>query len=175
VPGQTVFAADGDVVTVGKELSAEVILNPGHTSGAISYYLKDPGLVFTGDTLFAAGCGRLFEGSAEQMHKSLSRLMTLPADTKVYCGHEYTESNLRFASAAEPDNPAIGERLAAVSAARKQGDTSMGFTIADELATNVFVRTDQAQVREAALREGPAEGEDAAQIFGGLRAWKDRF
>lgn len=175
VPGQTVFAKEGDEVAVGTEVRAKVIFNPGHTSGAISYFLESTGAVFTGDTLFAAGCGRLFEGTAEEMHASLLRLTSLPPDTRVYCGHEYTESNLRFAAAVEPDNVAISERARAVAALRKEGKTSMGFTIADEAATNVFVRTAKKQVQESAHRESGVASEDPAAIFAGLRAWKDRF
>lgn len=175
VPGQTHFVKDGDQVSVGEEVQARVIFNPGHTSGAISYYLASPGSVFTGDTLFAGGCGRLFEGTPEEMHASLTRLSELPADTKIYCGHEYTESNLRFAQAAEPANAAIGERLAAVQALRASGETSMGFSVADELATNVFIRTGESQVQESAHREGKVSSGVPAQIFAGLRSWKDRF
>ncbi len=156
IPGQTRFVGDGEVLTVGEQVRAEVIFNPGHTSGAISYYLEAPGAVFTGDTLFAAGCGRLFEGSAEQMHASLQRLVALPAETQVYCGHEYTESNLRFCLAVEPENVAIQERVDNVRSLREQGKSTMGFTIAEELATNVFVRT-------------------SAGVFANLRSRKDTF
>ncbi len=156
IPGQTRFVSDGELLEVGEQVRAEVIFNPGHTRGAISYYMKKPGAVFTGDTLFAAGCGRLFEGSAEQMHTSLQRLVALPGETHVYCGHEYTESNLRFCVAVEPENVAILERSDHVRSLREQGKTTMGFTIADELATNVFVRA-------------------SADEFADLRSRKDRF
>ncbi len=175
VPGQTDYVKQGDELRVGEEVAAEVIFNPGHTSGAISYYLKDPGAVFTGDTLFAAGCGRLFEGTGAEMHDSLTRLTQLPPETLVYCGHEYTESNLKFAAAAEPDNEEIGARAGRVAEQRSAGQTSMGFTVAEELATNVFVRTDSATVKDSALREESKGDESPAEIFAALRRWKDRF
>lgn len=175
VPGQTVFVKDGDSVAVGSEVRATVIFNPGHTTGAISYVLQSPAAVFTGDTLFAAGCGRLFEGTAEQMHASLVRLTSLPPETQVYCGHEYTVSNLGFAAAAEPSNSAIAERAAAATAQREQGLPTMGFSIADEVATNVFVRCGEPQVQQAAIREGEVAGDSEANVFAGLRTWKDRF
>ncbi len=175
VPGQTMYVGDGDTVSVGSQVRASVIFNPGHTSGAISYVLESPGAVFTGDTLFAAGCGRLFEGTAEQMHTSMMRLAALPPETKVYCGHEYTESNLKFAAAVEPGNAAIAERAAVVAAQRQKGKDTMGFTMSEELATNVFVRTTERQVQEAARRESGAATDNPAEVFAQLRAWKDRF
>lgn len=175
VPGQSVFANDGDEVQVGEEVSAAVIFNPGHTTGAISYYLKDPGAVFTGDTLFAAGCGRTFEGTGAQMHASLTRLTSLPGPTKVYCGHEYTASNLAFAAAVEPDNAAIVARAKVVAAQRDAGETTMGFTVAEELATNVFVRTGQSTVLSSAASKEDVGASSPAEVFTALRRWKDRF
>jgi hydroxyacylglutathione hydrolase len=175
VPGQTVFAKQGDEVKVGQEVAASIIFNPGHTSGAISFFLKSPGAVFTGDTLFGGGCGRLFEGTGAQMHDSLSRLTQLPADTKVYCGHEYTASNLKFAAAAEPDNAEIAARAERVAALRDAGESTMGFTVAEELATNIFVRTEVATVRTSAEREESIGDKSPSEIFAALRRWKDRF
>lgn len=175
IPGQTVFVGDGDCVEVGEEVRATVIFNPGHTTGAISYLLESPAAVFTGDTLFAAGCGRLFEGTPAQMHTSLVRLTSLPKATQIYCGHEYTVSNLKFAQAAEPSNAAIATRLAAATAQREQGQATMGFTVADELSTNVFVRCAEPEVQAAARREGEVASDDEAELFAGLRRWKDRF
>jgi hydroxyacylglutathione hydrolase len=156
VPAQTHFVGEGDTVSVG-QLSAQIIHNPGHTTGAISYHIADPGAVFTGDTLFAAGCGRLFEGTPADMHRSLTKLASLPAHTQVYCGHEYTEKNLVFAAEAEKDNRAIAERQARVAGLRKQGLPSVPFTMAEEKATNPFVRA------------------GSVERLGELRAWKDRF
>ena len=130
-PGVTRTVEEGDEVRLGK-LTAKILHNPGHTLGAISYVVD--GCVFTGDTLFGAGCGRLFEGDAAMMHASLHKLAALPPATKVYFGHEYTASNLRYAAVAEPGNPQIAARAAAAGACTTPS------TIADELATNPFVR-----------------------------------
>jgi hydroxyacylglutathione hydrolase len=147
-PRVTRVVEDGDEVALGRQ-RARILHNPGHTLGAISYHVA--GAVFTGDTLFGAGCGRLFEGTAEQMHASLRKLAALPPATRVYFGHEYTAANLRFAAVAEPDNAAIATRAAALRT------PSTPSTIADELATNPFVRA-----------------RDVAE-FASRRASKDRF
>ena len=161
VPGQTRAVEEGDVVEVGR-LRARIVFNPGHTTGAVSYFIEKGGeggggAVFTGDTLFAAGCGRLFEGTAAQMYDSLTRLTALPEATTVWCGHEYTASNLKFAAAAEPDNGAVAERSARVTTQRERGEHTMGFTVAEERATNPFVRA------------------GSAEKFAELRSWKDKF
>ncbi|HKE18859.1 MAG TPA: hydroxyacylglutathione hydrolase [Kofleriaceae bacterium] len=156
VPAQTKFVGEGDTVSIG-QVSAVIIHNPGHTSGAISYHIADPGAVFTGDTLFAAGCGRLFEGTPADMRVSLGKLAALPGATQVYCGHEYTEKNLAFAAEAEKDNSAIAERRARVAELRKAGHPSVPFTMAEEQATNPFVRA------------------GSVDRLAELRAWKDRF
>jgi len=151
VPRASVIVKDGDTVPLG-ELTARIIHNPGHTLGAISYYVEGkPGAVFTGDTLFAAGCGRLFEGDAAMMHESLQRLAGLPEDTEVFFGHEYTKSNLKFAAAAEPDNADVTSRAAALAARTTPS------TVKLERATNPFVRA--TSVEELAKR----------------RTWKDTF
>jgi hydroxyacylglutathione hydrolase len=129
-PKVTRLVDDGDIVEC-KELRATIIYNPGHTLGAISYVIN--GCVFTGDTLFGAGCGRVFEGTMEMMHASLQRLAALPPETKVYFGHEYTASNLRYAAHAEPNRDEIRSRAAALTT------PSTPSTIADELATNPFL------------------------------------
>ncbi len=157
VPAQTRFVEEGDQVTLGG-LRATIIHNPGHTRGAISYRVSgEPDALFTGDTMFGAGCGRLFEGSPADMFTSLGKLTALPSATRVYCGHEYTANNLRFAVAAEPDNAAVAERQQAVEAMRERGEPTVPFTVADELATNPFVRA------------------GSVARLGELRAWKDRF
>jgi len=129
----------GESVAIGG-LRADVIDVPAHTAGHIAYHLPDAKAVFVGDTLFAMGCGRLFEGTAEQMFDNMQRLAQLPPETAVYCAHEYTLSNGRFALVAEPDNAAIAARMAHVEAARARGDATVPTTIADELATNPFMR-----------------------------------
>jgi hydroxyacylglutathione hydrolase len=137
VPRATRGVVDGERLTVaGLELTAMLV--PGHTLGALTYV--GGGAMFTGDTLFLAGCGRLFEGTPEQMFTSLRRLAALPPETLVYCGHEYTEKNLRFAASVEPDNPAIAERQARVVEQRRQDDPTVPAPLAVELATNPFLR-----------------------------------
>lgn len=139
IPGLDLALGEGDRVTLG-ELAAEVWAVPGHTLGHIAYVFRDAGFAFVGDTLFAMGCGRLFEGTAGQMHESLQRLAALPDDMKLYCGHEYTLANARFAIHAEPGNRAIAERLERVAAMRAAGEVTLPTTVAEERATNPFVR-----------------------------------
>ena len=147
---------EGDKVRLGP-FEAEVFEVPAHTAGHIAYHFPAEEIVFVGDTLFAMGCGRLFEGTAEQMHANLQRLAQLAPETRVYCAHEYTLSNGRFALAAEPDNPAVKARMREVEAARAAGEATVPTTIALERATNPFMRAGSA----AELAE--------------RRAWKDRF
>lgn len=175
VPGQNLYVNQGDEVSADDSLQARIIFNPGHTSGAISFYMPAHKALFTGDTLFAAGCGRLFEGTAEDMYTSLTTLTALPADTKVYCGHEYTLANLRFAAAVEPGNADIDARIKKVEKQREAGQPSMGFTIAEERATNVFVRASEAAVIASARDEEGIEDEQPVAVFAALRRWKDRF
>ncbi|HEU4733146.1 MAG TPA: hydroxyacylglutathione hydrolase C-terminal domain-containing protein, partial [Kofleriaceae bacterium] len=146
-------------------LRARCIHNPGHTLGAVTYVVE--GCAFTGDTLFGGGCGRLFEGDAAMMHGSLMRLAALPPETRVYFGHEYTASNLRFAAAVEPDNARVAER------ARALATPSTPSTIADERATNPFLRAAEPGVVAAAQRRGAAA--DPVSVFAEVRAWKDGF
>jgi len=175
VPGQTMFAKEGDEVTVGTQVRASLIHNPGHTTGAISYYIESYPAVFTGDTLFGAGCGRLFEGTPSDMHESLSRLGALPPGTLVYCGHEYTASNLRFAAAVEPDNDAVAERAELVGRMRADNKPTVPFTMADEHATNPFMRSGEPAVIAAAHANEPPANDSPAEILGSIRRWKDRF
>ena len=130
---------EGDRVSLGG-LEAQVIEVPAHTAGHIAYHLPDEAVIFVGDTLFAMGCGRLFEGTAEQMHGNLQRLAELPDETRVFCAHEYTLSNGRFAVTVEPDNPALARRMAEVEAARAAGAATVPTTIALERSTNPFMR-----------------------------------
>src|SRR5689334_2987219 len=155
---------DGDEVVLGS-LCARCIHNPGHTLGAITFVVD--GCAFTGDTLFGGGCGRVFEGDAGMMHASLMRLAALPPETRVYFGHEYTAANLRFAAAVEPDNAAVAVR------ARSLATPSTPLTIADELATNPFLRAAEPAVIAAAKQRGAAG--DPVSVFGAIRSWKDGF
>ena len=135
---------EGDRVRLGA-VEAEVIEVPAHTAGHIAYHLPSEEVVFVGDTLFAMGCGRLFEGTAEQMHSNLQRLAALPPATRAYCAHEYTLSNGRFAVTVEPDNAELAARMAEVESARAAGLPTVPTTIALELATNPFMRAESAR------------------------------
>lgn len=130
---------EGDRIAVGG-WEAAVWQIPAHTAGHIAIHFESAGMIFVGDTLFAMGCGRLFEGTAEQMHANLQRLAALPEDTRVYCGHEYTLANARFAVTVEPDNPALAERLRQVEQTRAGGEVTLPTTIGQERATNPFMR-----------------------------------
>lgn len=149
IPTADRLVAEGDRVTLGA-FRAEVIDVPAHTAGHIAYHLPEAGIVFVGDTLFAMGCGRLFEGTAAQMFANMQRLAALPGETTVYCAHEYTQSNGRYALVAEPDNDALVARMAEVDAMRAQGLPTVPTTIALERATNPFMRA--ASVEELAER-----------------------
>ncbi len=131
--------AEGDRVTIGN-IAADVIEVPAHTAGHIAYHLPTEQIAFVGDTLFAMGCGRLFEGTAEQMFHNMARLAALPPETAVYCAHEYTQANGRYALVAEPDNEALVDRMRQVDAARAAGEATVPTTIALERATNPFMR-----------------------------------
>lgn len=136
--------ADGDTVAIGAH-RAHVIRVPGHTQGHIAYHFADDRLVFTGDTLFAMGCGRLFEGTPADMFANMRRYADLPDDTVVYCGHEYTQSNGRYALVAEPDNQAIRARMVDVDRLRAAGEPTVPTTIGQERATNPFLRAASAE------------------------------
>ena len=152
----------------------EVFEVPGHTLDHIAFYSAGvPPLLFCGDTLFCAGCGRLFEGSPEQMHASLSRLARLPADTLVFAAHEYTLANLRFAKAADPQNTQIDQFHDECQRARELDRPTLPSTIQRELAINPFLRSDRPEVQRAASRQGDTDSAQAT--FATLRAWKDNF
>jgi hydroxyacylglutathione hydrolase len=139
IPTADLLVVEGDVVQLGKH-SATVLETPAHTAGHITYHFADDAVAFTGDTLFAMGCGRLFEGTAAQMYANMQRLADLPPETSVYCAHEYTLSNARYAQVAEPDNDAIADRLGEVEKMRERGEATVPTTIALERATNPFMR-----------------------------------
>ena len=139
IPTADLLVVEGDIVQLGKH-AATVLETPAHTAGHITYHFADDAVAFTGDTLFAMGCGRLFEGTAAQMYANMQRLAALPPETCVYCAHEYTLSNARYAQVAEPDNEAIADRLREVEAIRERGEATVPTTIAQERATNPFMR-----------------------------------
>lgn len=174
IPARDLALNDNDeIVVLG--LRFQVMAVPGHTLGHIAYYDGEQNLLFCGDTLFAGGCGRLFEGTPQQMHQSLSRLAALPARTKVYCTHEYTLSNLRFAHAVEPDNLRLSERLAEVTRWRAEGRISLPSNIELELATNPFLRTREPSIIAAAKGRENGQSSEPSAIFASLRTWKDSF
>ncbi len=180
IPARDVALEDGDQIEV-LGLTMRIFTVPGHTLGHIAYYVADAPteqkapLLFSGDTLFAAGCGRLFEGTPEQMFHSLSRLAALPDSTAIYCTHEYTLSNLRFAQAVEPENGEVSARLAQVTQWREQGQISLPSNLALERATNPFLRAEVANVvAKIDERDGSAQRQPS-EVFARLRAWKDQF
>jgi hydroxyacylglutathione hydrolase len=144
IPTADRLVAEGDTVMLG-HFAAQVIDVPAHTAGHIAYHLPEAEIVFVGDTLFAMGCGRLFEGTAAQMFANMQRLAALPGDTTVYCAHEYTQSNGRYALVAEPGNHALVARMAEVDAMRAQGLPTVPTTIALERATNPFMRAESVE------------------------------
>jgi hydroxyacylglutathione hydrolase len=145
IPTADRLVGEGDLVRLGDHV-ATVLEVPAHTAGHIAYHFAGDGVVFVGDTLFAMGCGRLFEGTAAQMFANMQRLGALPPETQVYCAHEYTQSNGRYALVAEPDNEAIRTRMAEVDRARAADEATVPTTIAAELATNPFLRAETAQI-----------------------------
>jgi hydroxyacylglutathione hydrolase len=160
--------AHGDRLALG-EFTAQVIDVGGHTSGHVAFYLPEAGIAFVGDSVFALGCGRMFEGSAEQFWGSLCRIKALPADTLLYCAHEYTQSNARFALHADPANEALKDYAGQVERARAEGRATVPTTLARELAANPFLRADDPELQ---ARWG---GGDAVATFAALRAAKDTF
>ena len=175
IPGITDPVHHGDSIAIGR-LTARVVFIPAHTSGHVAYHFPEAALVFTGDTLFAAGCGRLFEGDAAQMMASLGQLAKLPDDTKVYCGHEYTQKNLEFAVSLEPGNRAATDKLARVRALRNAGQPTVPSTIAEEKATNPFLRMTSSELAVSVRAKVPTLApNDPVSLFAAVRALKDHF
>ncbi|MGD2117495.1 MAG: hydroxyacylglutathione hydrolase [Chromatiales bacterium] len=173
ISGIDVKLAEGDVVEIaGTGLSFQVLDVPGHTEGHIAYYGYDS--LFCGDTLFAAGCGRVFSGSFQQLSAALQKIKQLPTQTRVYCAHEYTLDNLGFAAWVEPDSQQIKARQQADQQLREQGQATVPSLLGDELQTNPFLRTGQPAVIAAAQRWVGHELDNDEQVFTALRQWKDR-
>ena len=170
IPGIDVKVGDGDTYRFG-EAEAKVFFVPGHTRGHIAYWFKDHAALFCGDTLFALGCGRLFEGTPEQMWRSLSALRALPPETEVYCAHEYTQSNARFAVTVDPDNQALKRRAAEIDDKRARDIPTVPSTLGEEQRTNPFLRADDPAVARAV----GLEGADPVAVFAEVRARKDSF
>lgn len=170
IPGIEVEVDDGDRYALG-EAVAEVFFVPGHTRGHIAYWFPDSQALFCGDTLFALGCGRLFEGTPEQMWHSLGKLRALPEDTQVYCAHEYTQANARFALSVDPDNAALRERAKDIDLARARGEPTVPSTLGLERRTNPFLRADDPGLAAAVALSGAAP----EQVFAEVRHRKDVF
>ncbi|WP_028693849.1 hydroxyacylglutathione hydrolase [Pseudomonas cremoricolorata] len=175
IPARDVALSDGDrVQALG--LDFEVLAVPGHTLGHIAFYSAPPRpVLFSGDTLFAGGCGRLFEGTPAQMHASLERLAALPEGTEVYCAHEYTLSNLRFAQAVEPDNAVLQQRLADVERLRAEQRITLPSRIGLERQTNPFIRTTETSVKQKADEWTGDANLTPVSVFAALRSWKNEF
>jgi hydroxyacylglutathione hydrolase len=170
IPDMDVTVGDEDTYRFGSQ-EVRVFETPGHTSGHISLWFPDASALFSGDTLFALGCGRLFEGTPAQMWNSLLKLRDLPADTRIFCGHEYTLSNARFAVTVDPDNPALKERAADIAVLRDAGKPTIPTTLGVERATNPFLRADDPNIAAAV---GLA-GADPVEVFAEIRRRKDKF
>ena len=171
--------AEGDCIRLrGLELAFRVLAVPGHTLGHIAYVRETPGAhwLFCGDTLFAGGCGRVFEGTPTQMADSLGKLAALPRDTKVFCAHEYTLSNLRFAQAVEPGNAELAKRIEAETEKRARNEPTVPSTIALEKATNPFLRYREPEIVDTLLAQGRlGAGAPPVKAFAALREWKNTF
>jgi hydroxyacylglutathione hydrolase len=178
IPARTHALREGDRVVLG-ELGLElgVLDVPGHTAGHVAYtgHVGGAPVLFCGDTLFAAGCGRIFEGTPPMMWASLAKLAALAPDTRVYCAHEYTLANLRFAAAVEPANAALASRVRRDAMLRDQGRPTVPSTIAEELGTNPFLRVSEPAVRAAAQAHAGRSLDGDVAVFAELRAWKNGY
>ena len=176
IPRMTHPLRHNDCITpAGLDIALSVMEVPGHTLGHIAFYCADQHWLFCGDTLFAGGCGRLFEGTPSQMHDSLQTLAELPGETLVYCAHEYTQANLDFALAVTPDDLRLQARHSAVKQARQLGEITLPSTLAEETRTNPFLRASDPAVKAACEAREPGASESDTQTFATLRRWKDNF
>jgi len=174
IPSRTAALSEGDPVVL-PDLPArfEVLDVPGHTAGHIAYFGE--GMLFIGDTLFLCGCGRLFEGTAAQMFNSLAKIIRLPGQTRIYCAHEYTLANLRFALTVEPDNKQLQQRHAECSRLRETGMPTVPGMLSDELETNPFLRVTVPAIQAAADRHAGSTCPTPVDVFAAIRRWKDNF
>ena len=170
IPGIDIEVGDGDTYSVG-DATAQVFDVPGHTRGHIAYWFEGADALFCGDTLFVMGCGRLFEGTPAQMVNSLSKFSSLPDRTRVYCAHEYTQSNGRFALSVEPQNKALVDLMKDVDAKRAKGIPTVPSTLGQERATNPFLRPDSADIKATLSMKGA----DIVDVFAEVRRRKDNF
>ncbi len=170
IPGIDIALKGGDKISLGDE-SIDIIATPGHTLGHIVYHCLNSQALFCGDTLFSLGCGRLFEGTAEQMWHSLQIIKQLPGSCNIYCAHEYTQANARFAITLEADNPQLVNKISEVEQLRKENKTTLPSTLADELACNPFLREDSLSIKQRLNM--PASS--SIDVFTAIRELKDRF
>jgi hydroxyacylglutathione hydrolase len=170
IPGIDVALDEGDPFRLGAA-EAEILFIPGHTKGHIAFHFRGERALFCGDTLFSLGCGRMFEGTAPMMWASLDKLRRLPAETRIYCGHEYTAANARFAVTLEPENAALRRRERQVADLRAKGEATIPSLMSEELAANPFLRADQPALAAAVGRAGAGP----AEVFGEIRRLKDNF
>ena len=170
IPDFDIGVSEGDALFLGQH-KIKVMITPGHTTGHVVYYFEKDDLLFCGDTLFVMGCGRLFEGTPEQMYASLQKLKALPAETKVYCAHEYTQANGKFALSVESDNQVLQDKLQRVAELRRNNLSTVPSTIAEEIATNPFFRTESLSIQKT-LDLG---GANQVEVFTALRKRKDVF
>ncbi len=181
IPALDISIEEGERLTFGS-IEVQVLQTPGHTPGHVTYFIpnavkaaggaRQSGVAFTGDTLFSVGCGRVMEGRHAEMWRSLQKIMALPRDTLIYCGHEYTQANIRFALTVDPDNAALLDRKREADAFRAKGEPTLPVTLATELETNPFLR-----VKSEKIRKNLGLGADTpdAKVFEELRRRKDRF
>ena len=170
IPGIEIQLAEGDLISIGRH-QAKIFEVSGHTIGHIAYWIENDHVLFSGDTLFSSGCGRLFEGTPEQMWASLLKLRNLPDETNVFCGHEYTVANVKFALTIEPENDALKRRASQVSFLRKDGKSTVPSNLGDEKRFNPFLRADN----DALLCAAGLVGQDAISVFAEIRRRKDVF
>lgn len=170
IPGIDITLSEGDTLKLGTH-TVQVISCAGHTSGHIAFYIADTDALFCGDTLFAMGCGRLFEGTAEQMQQSLRKFTTLPLSTRLYCAHEYTAANAQFALTVEPENPDLLSAIKRIKQLRSNHQSTVPTTLEQELATNPFLRTDSTEIKQTLDMQNASE----LAIFTELRQRKNRF
>jgi hydroxyacylglutathione hydrolase len=170
VPRLTQIAEEGEILSFGP-LNLRVFSVPGHTSTHVAFYEPDQKWLLCGDALFGAGCGRLFEGTPEEMHKSLAKLCELPDDTQILCGHEYTVKNLEFASSIEPDNQKVRERLGHARSLRKKSEPTVPSTLAEEKATNPFLRAHDPDLKKALNMSDSSD----LEVFTKVRQMRDRY
>ncbi|NOQ14972.1 MAG: hydroxyacylglutathione hydrolase [Methyloprofundus sp.] len=170
IPGIDIKLSEGDTLKLG-EYTIHVISCAGHTTGHIAFYIAAAGALFCGDTLFAMGCGRLFEGTAKQMQQSLRKFTALPLTTKIYCAHEYTAANAQFARFVEPENPDLLSAIERIKQLRSDNQPTVPTTLAQELATNPFLRTNSADIKTTLAMQNSSE----LEVFTELRERKNQF